>query len=191
LPVSPVYRSILGANSQWKKEQAPRSPLQCFENIRYEEHIPQPFKPLLSHQTFPHLVAEQHGHGALPHHLRLRKLGPLLGVGRHGVAVHVAFESKSLKPVSHLKGSRVETGRFQAVGQLNSTRTQPHHGGAALDVEDVKHRAVERHSTLTAYERANFETRISHFRFKGWVTKPGGAVKRYGSTAFNTAGFRF
>jgi hypothetical protein len=42
-----------------------------------------------------------------------------------GVAVQVEFESKGLKPVSHLIGSRVETRRFQAMGQLDSTCTAP------------------------------------------------------------------
>jgi hypothetical protein len=35
------------------------------------------------------------------------------------------MESKSLTPVFHLMGSRVETGRFQAVGELDSTCTAP------------------------------------------------------------------
>jgi hypothetical protein len=38
------------------------------------------------------------------------------------VAVQVdPFESKGLKPVYHFSGSRVETRRFQAMGQLDST----------------------------------------------------------------------
>jgi hypothetical protein len=39
------------------------------------------------------------------------------------VAVQVTFESKGLKPVSHLTGSRVEIRCFQAMGQLDSTCT--------------------------------------------------------------------
>ncbi len=34
-------------------------------------------------------------------------------------AVQVAFESKGLKPGFHFIGSRVETRRFQAMGQLD------------------------------------------------------------------------
>jgi hypothetical protein len=42
------------------------------------------------------------------------------------------FESKLLKPVSHLIGSRVETSRFQAMGQLNSTGARPTSASASL-----------------------------------------------------------
>jgi hypothetical protein len=42
-----------------------------------------------------------------------------------GVAVQVAFESKGLKPVFHFTGARVETGRFQAMGQPHSSCTAP------------------------------------------------------------------
>jgi hypothetical protein len=45
------------------------------------------------------------------------------------VAAHVAFERQTLKPGYHLIGSGVETGRFQAMGQLLSnveTRTALH-----------------------------------------------------------------
>jgi hypothetical protein len=38
-----------------------------------------------------------------------------------GVAVQVAFESKGLKTGNHFIGSMVETRRFQAIGQLDST----------------------------------------------------------------------
>ena len=66
------------------------------------------------------------------------------------VAVQVAF---TLKPFFHLIGSRVETRRFQAVGSLDSTCTQPHlaaavhvrasHGGAP-----ATGRGVDAHLTL-------------------------------------------
>jgi hypothetical protein len=46
---------------------------------------------------------------------------------RHGVAAQVAFESKGLKPDSHLIGSRFETRRFQAMGQWIQF-VQPHRG---------------------------------------------------------------
>jgi hypothetical protein len=39
--------------------------------------------------------------------------------------LQLAFESTGLKPGFHFIGGRVETGRFQAVGQLDSTRTAP------------------------------------------------------------------
>jgi hypothetical protein len=41
------------------------------------------------------------------------------------VAVQVEFESKRLKPGFHFIGSRVETRRFQAMGQLKSTCYSP------------------------------------------------------------------
>jgi hypothetical protein len=41
----------------------------------------------------------------------------------HAVALQVAFESKGLKPGYHISGSRVETRRFQAMGQLHPTCT--------------------------------------------------------------------
>jgi hypothetical protein len=46
------------------------------------------------------------------------------GSGR-GVAVQVEFESKLWNRVFHFMGSRVETRRFQAMGQLDSTCTAP------------------------------------------------------------------
>jgi hypothetical protein len=50
---------------------------------------------------------------------------------RQGVAVQVnPFESKGLKPVTHFIVSRVETRRFQAMGQLDSTCTAPPGGRA-------------------------------------------------------------
>jgi hypothetical protein len=42
--------------------------------------------------------------------------------------VQVAFCKQTLKPGFHLIGSRVETGRFQAMGQLHSPCTPPHYG---------------------------------------------------------------
>jgi hypothetical protein len=47
------------------------------------------------------------------------------------VAVRVECESKALKPGYRLIGPRVETGRFHATGQLDSTCTQPHLVGRA------------------------------------------------------------
>jgi hypothetical protein len=46
---------------------------------------------------------------------------------RPGVAVQVEFEKHNFKPLflKHLIGSRVETRRFRAMGQLNSTCTVP------------------------------------------------------------------
>jgi hypothetical protein len=41
------------------------------------------------------------------------------------VAVQVEFKSQTLKPVFHFIGSRLETRRFQAMGQLDSTFTAP------------------------------------------------------------------
>jgi hypothetical protein len=43
------------------------------------------------------------------------------GLLHRGVAAQVAFESKGLKPFFHFIGRKVETRRFQAMGQLNST----------------------------------------------------------------------
>jgi hypothetical protein len=37
----------------------------------------------------------------------------------HGIPAQVEFESQILKPVFHFIGSRVETRRFQAMGQLD------------------------------------------------------------------------
>jgi hypothetical protein len=59
------------------------------------------------------------------------------------VAVQVAFESKGLKPVSHLIGLRVETRRFQAMGKLDSPCTAPPvpdvvHGVVVVDVRPRK-----------------------------------------------------
>jgi hypothetical protein len=42
-----------------------------------------------------------------------------------GVAVQVEFEKQTLKPVSHLIGSMVETRRFQAMGQLHFNMYSP------------------------------------------------------------------
>jgi hypothetical protein len=44
---------------------------------------------------------------------------------RLGVAVQIAFERKGLKPGFHVTLSRVETRRFQAMGQLSSTCSAP------------------------------------------------------------------
>jgi hypothetical protein len=55
-------------------------------------------------------------------------LAPKLVTQRHRVAVQAAFESKGLKPVFHFSGSRVETGRFQAIyymGQLDFNLYRP------------------------------------------------------------------
>jgi hypothetical protein len=61
-----------------------------------------------------------------PHH------GPPPGVrsvnvvnGRRSVAVQVECERQTLKPVVHFTSSRVETRRFQAMGQLDSTLYSP------------------------------------------------------------------
>jgi hypothetical protein len=53
---------------------------------------------------------------------RLCRRGHVVG-RRRDVAVHVASESKVLKPVALFIGSRVETRGFQAMGQLHSTCT--------------------------------------------------------------------
>jgi hypothetical protein len=62
----------------------------------------------------------------------------LLEVGHHlghrGVAVQVAFESKGLKPVFHLIGSRVETRCYQAMGQFNWIQLVQLHLGVPGDV---------------------------------------------------------
>ena len=91
-------------------------------------------------------------------HLKLRRREPLARVGverslapqvvgggepegvRHrvcrGVVLQVAFEkSKVLKPISHLIGSRLETGWFQAMGQLDSTCTAPPRGHEDVEAE--------------------------------------------------------
>jgi hypothetical protein len=47
------------------------------------------------------------------------------------VAVQVESERKTLKPEYHFSGSRFETGRFQAMGQLRSTCTPPPRRGPA------------------------------------------------------------
>jgi hypothetical protein len=53
-------------------------------------------------------------------------LGTILRLAKlRFVAVQVVFETKGLKPGFHFTGSRVETRRFQAMGQLDSTRTTP------------------------------------------------------------------
>ena len=57
-----------------------------------------------------------------------------LEVVRQGVAVQVAFESKGLKPGYHVTGSRVETRRFQARGELQYFNVlQPHQGVARAE----------------------------------------------------------
>ena len=50
---------------------------------------------------------------------RRRQLAP------RRVAAQVEFERQSLKPGGHFIGSRVETGRFQAMGKLDSQLAQP------------------------------------------------------------------
>jgi hypothetical protein len=57
-----------------------------------------------------------------PHRaLQLQLVRQALALNRSGAAQIDPFESKGLKPVSHFIGSRVETRRFQAMGQLDST----------------------------------------------------------------------
>jgi hypothetical protein len=51
------------------------------------------------------------------------------GQRSRGVAAQVGFEkAKALKPISHLIGSRVEIGRFQAMGHKWIKLVQPHRG---------------------------------------------------------------
>jgi hypothetical protein len=59
-----------------------------------------------------------------------------------GVAVQVKFESKGLKPGYHFIGSWVETRRFQAMGQLDSTCTAPLFPHLAPLLDEVARRLV-------------------------------------------------
>jgi hypothetical protein len=51
--------------------------------------------------------------------------GDVANSAHRDVVVHVACESKGLKPVSHLIGARAETRRLSAMGQGESTCTAP------------------------------------------------------------------
>jgi hypothetical protein len=89
------------------------------------------------HVQGPHLAVKhhaQHGDGVPDHARRAHRVLEEQNADHHGVAVQVAFESKGLKAVAPLKGSRVETRRFQAVGALFSTCTAPHHRHRPLGV---------------------------------------------------------
>jgi hypothetical protein len=77
-----------------------------------------------------------------------------------------------LKPGFHFTGSRVETRRFQATysptdaGQ--DARGVVHHDvDAAQLLEEVQAHSRRGVAAQVAFEKANFETRISLLRFKG------------------------
>jgi hypothetical protein len=99
--------------------------------------------------------------------LRVRRHdGQLPQVRQHpGVAVQAAFENQTLKPVSHLVGSRVETGRFQAQGKLNSTTctVPPCCGTPSSSPRSKRYKLT--------HLKGNFETGFSLYRLKG--LKPG------------------
>jgi hypothetical protein len=92
----------------------------------------------------------------------------------HAVAARVAFESKGLNFETGLSlyssfiGSRVETGRFQAMGQpVDSTCTAP-----PCTRPPCRTPAPGCKRCKLTHLKANFETRISLDRLKGCM-KPG------------------
>jgi hypothetical protein len=72
-------------------------------------------------------AVEQHVHHPVPILVVVRLLAIVVHDGLHrGVAAQVdPLGKQTLKPGYHISGSRVETGRFQAVGRLHSTCTAP------------------------------------------------------------------
>jgi hypothetical protein len=78
-----------------------------------------------------------------------------------------------LKPVSHFIGSRVETGRFQAMGvnwiQLAQPRLVVHEQlGEVVLVDVLGHRDVAVQAVDPFEKAANFETKIHFYKFEGW-----------------------
>jgi hypothetical protein len=56
--------------------------------------------------------------------------------------------------------------------KLDSTCTAPHHGALVFwSLHSDASLASRSVAVQVAFEKANFETRISHFRLKGWVTR--------------------
>ena len=97
----------------------------------------------------------------------LRASDDLRGACRD-VAAQVAFESKGLKPVFHLIGSRVETGCFQAMDELDSTCTaQPRAlRTAALRTASGARQGSSRRDTGTSRARPRYETPVV---LVGWL----------------------
>jgi hypothetical protein len=145
------------------------------------------------------LPKQQPHHGDPLHQLdretlgQRRRLAVRLREAFLGVSVQVdPFESKDFEPGDHISGSRVGSpgALSSATGQLNATAVRPHLGFRILEMNGADAaqviqvaalllvRAAGRELCLgvvvqVEFERAGFETRISHFRLKGWVTKPG------------------
>jgi hypothetical protein len=103
----------------------------------------------------------------------------------HGVAAQdAAFESKCLKPGYHISGSRVETRRFQAMGQADSTCTAPPWRAPA--------RFSRCPSTCCIAVQVELKKQIlkpgyhvAGSRVETWRFQKPGAFELRGSTAFN------
>jgi hypothetical protein len=75
------------------------------------------------------------------------------------------LKKQILKPGNHLIGSRVETRRFQAMGQLYSTCTAPPRDVLVDEIVALLCPGVARDKLR--FERANFETSFALHRLKG------------------------
>jgi hypothetical protein len=86
-------------------------------------------------------------------------------VPHHDVAEQVVhLEKQTLKPGFHFIGPRVETRRFQAMGQLHSACT---YGPTAASRHPLEQLYLTVAAQVACEKAKAFETRISHFRFKG------------------------